>query len=161
MNELETTPGKEFTGRHMLLLAVAFFGVVIAVNVGMSVLAYRSWTGLVVENSYVASQEFETKRIAHEKQLAAGWKSTLTIDGKMAVLNVVDANGREVELGPVTLLVNRPVGGHDDQTVLLERGANGYTAPVALASGIWDAAIDAPQADLGPYELYERFRVAP
>ena len=32
MNELETTPGKEFTGRHMLLLAVAFFGVVILLD---------------------------------------------------------------------------------------------------------------------------------
>ena len=38
----------EFTGRHMLLLTVGFFGVVAAVNVGMAVVSATSWTGLVV-----------------------------------------------------------------------------------------------------------------
>jgi nitrogen fixation protein FixH len=145
----------------MLLLASAFFGVIIAVNVGMSVLAYRSWTGLVVENSYVASQEFETKRIAHEKQLAAGWTSELTFENGMMRLNVLDGAGREVDLGTVSLLVNRPVGGHEDQTVTLKRGTSGYTAALTLAPGVWDAAIDAPETSLGPYELYERFQVSP
>ncbi len=50
---------KEFTGRHMWLLAVSFFGVIISVNIVMAVSAARTWTGLVVENSYVASQEFQ------------------------------------------------------------------------------------------------------
>ncbi len=40
---------------------VAFFGVIIAVNVTMATIAIASWTGLVVQNSYVASQEFETQ----------------------------------------------------------------------------------------------------
>jgi nitrogen fixation protein FixH len=161
VSETDTAQGKEFTGRHMLLLAVTFFGVIIAVNVGMSILAYRSWTGLVVENSYVASQEFETKRIAHEKQVAAGWQSTLTIDDATVKLEVVDATGKQVDLGTVSLLVSRPVGGHDDQTVTLERMADGYAATLLLAPGIWDAAIDAPETNLGPFELYERFKVSP
>ena len=40
-----------FTGYHMLAIMVAFFGVVIAVNLTMATFASRSWTGLVVENS--------------------------------------------------------------------------------------------------------------
>ena len=63
---------REFTGKHMLLLAVGFFGVIISVNVLMAVLSATSWTGLVVQNSYVASQEFETRRVAHDAQQAAG-----------------------------------------------------------------------------------------
>ncbi|RWK14298.1 FixH family protein, partial [Mesorhizobium sp.] len=47
-----------FTGRHMLAIILAFFGVVIAVNLTMATLANTSWTGLVVENTYVASQQF-------------------------------------------------------------------------------------------------------
>ena len=68
------TKSNEFTGRHMWLLALSFFGVIITVNVVMATLAIRSWTGLAVDNSYVASQEFEEKRLAHEKQRAAGWR---------------------------------------------------------------------------------------
>ncbi|TIW70058.1 MAG: cytochrome oxidase, partial [Mesorhizobium sp.] len=44
---------REFTGRHMLFIILGFFGVVIGVNLTMATLASKSWTGLVVENTYV------------------------------------------------------------------------------------------------------------
>lgn len=160
---MSATPTKtgEFTGRHMLLLAFAFFGVIIAVNVFMAVLSSTSWTGLVVENSYVASQEFETKRLAHEAQQAAGWQTDFRHDGGVAMLSVLDAAGKHVDLGTVNLLVNRPVGGHDDQKLVLARQPDGtYSAPLALESGVWDAHVDAPQTEKGSFELHERFSVA-
>jgi nitrogen fixation protein FixH len=43
------TSQKEFTGRHMLLIMIAFFGVIIAVNITMAVVARQSWTGLVAK----------------------------------------------------------------------------------------------------------------
>ena len=104
-----------FTGTHMLLLAVGFFGVIIAVNVGLAVVSSTSWTGLVVDNSYVASQEFDIKRDAHLRQAAAGWVSSFSIDEQGLRLNVVDGVGKPVDLGTVAVLINRPVGGHDDQ----------------------------------------------
>jgi nitrogen fixation protein FixH len=154
------SPAKgEFTGRHMLLLAVAFFGVIIAVNVLMAVVASTSWTGLVVQNSYVASQQFEEKRIAHEAQRAAGWNPSFTYAPGVARLVVTDAFGNPVELGPVSVLINRPVGGHDDQTLTLERASDGsYTAAITLAEGVWDALVTATTAT-GPFELHERFKV--
>jgi nitrogen fixation protein FixH len=42
----------------MAAIMVAFFAVVIAVNVYMARLASSTFTGVVVENSYVASQHF-------------------------------------------------------------------------------------------------------
>ena len=53
--------GGEFTGRHMLGIMLAFFATVIAVNVTMAMFASKSWTGFVVRNSYVASQEFNER----------------------------------------------------------------------------------------------------
>lgn len=47
---------------------------IIAVNVSMATLAFRSWTCLAVDNSYVASQEFEEKRLAHKAQ-RGGWEA--------------------------------------------------------------------------------------
>lgn len=149
----------EFTGKHMALLAVSFFGVIIAVNVGMAVLSQTSWTGLVVENSYVASQEFEEKRIAHDKQLAAGWQSSFTYDAGVAQLLVRDGTGNPVDLGPVSLLINRPVGGHDDANLTPVRAADGtYSAPVTLGDGVWEAVATA-STSTGPFELHVRFKV--
>ena len=157
-----TTPARrrEFTGRHMALLAVGFFGVIIAVNVTMAVIASTSWTGLVVENSYVASQEFEAKRLAHAAQLEAGWTTSLDYAGGNAVLTVRDATGKSVRLRDPVLQLNRPVGGHDDQHVSLILQPDGsYAAPVTLGPGVWEAVVDAPQTKLGPLELHERFRI--
>lgn len=158
MSEARANKG-EFTGRHMLFLAVGFFGVVISVNVLMAVVSSTSWTGLVVQNSYVASQEFEAKRIAHEKQTAAGWQASFVYAPGIAQLTVRDSGGNPVDLGPVTVLINRPVGGHDDQKLTLNRSADGgYAAAVTLAEGVWDVLATA-STDTGPFELHERFKV--
>lgn len=56
-----TPPGKgkwRFTGYHMIACVVSFFAVIIFANVTMAWFASSSWTGLVVKNSYVASQQF-------------------------------------------------------------------------------------------------------
>jgi nitrogen fixation protein FixH len=154
------TPAKgEFTGKHMLLVAIAFFGVIIAVNVTMAVLSATSWTGLVVQNSYVASQEFEEKRLAHLKQQAAGWQSDFSYAPGVVRLAVNDGAGNPVEFGEVKVLLNRPVGGHDDQSLTLGRAPDGgYVASTTLAEGVWDALVTA-RSETGPYELHARFKV--
>ena len=153
-------PG-EFTGRHMWLFIVGFFGVIIAVNITMAVVSATSWTGLVVKNTYVASQEFEEKRIAHAAQLEAGWTSSLTHAGGTALLSVLDGAGNPVDLGEPVLQINRPVGGHDDQTITLVRQPDGtYAGPVTLGPGVWEARVNVPATALGPFELHDRFRIA-
>lgn len=88
----------EFTGKHMWLVVIAFFGTIIAVNITMAVVSATSWTGLVVENSYVASQEFDDRRAAHQAQLDAGWTSRLSYAGATALLSVTDGTGQPVDL---------------------------------------------------------------
>jgi nitrogen fixation protein FixH len=160
---MSSVPGSksgEFTGRHMWYLAIGFFGVIITVNVSMAVLASTSWTGLVVSNSYVASQEFEQKRLAHEAQLAAGWKARLTYAPGILDLVILDGAGKPVDLGDVTVQINRPVGGHDDQRLTLARApSGGYSASVSLASGVWEALVTASETPKGPFELRERFKI--
>lgn len=149
-----------FTGLHMWILAVSFFGVIIAVNVGMATLAMRSWTGLVVGNSYIASQEFEEKRLAHEAQRKAGWKAELAYLSGTARLVIVDGARTPIDLGEVILKLNRPVGGHDDRVIDLERQSDGsYEAAVALPRGVWEFTVTAAETALGPFELRERVRV--
>jgi nitrogen fixation protein FixH len=123
-------------------------------------LASRSWTGLVVDNSYVASQQFEEKRAAHEAQQSAGWQAILTYAPGVAKLVIVDGARTPIDLGDVSIKLNRPVGGHDDKVLALERSpTGGYEATVDLPSGVWDATVTAPRTTLGPFELRERIRV--
>jgi nitrogen fixation protein FixH len=157
---MSAAKSKGFTGFHMWMLALGFFGVIIAVNVTMATFAMRSWTGLVVNNSYVASQEFEEKRLAHEAQRAAGWEAVLTYRPGAARLVIVDGARSPIDLGDVTLMLNRPVGGHDDKRLALERQADGaYEATVDLPTGLWEAVVTAPDTTLGPFELRERVRI--
>src|SRR3546814_19411645 len=47
---------RPFTGRHAAMILIAFFGVVISVNIVMASFALSTFGGTVVDNSYVASQ---------------------------------------------------------------------------------------------------------
>lgn len=84
--------GKPFTGRHMTMILVAFFGVVIAVNLVMARFAIGTFGGTVVDNSYVASQKFNGWLEQARQQEALGWESTVTLDGaRHAVVRVMRA----------------------------------------------------------------------
>lgn len=64
---------RPFTGWHMSLILVAFFVTVFAVNMTMARLASSTFGGVVVENSYVASQHFNRWLDDAERQQALGW----------------------------------------------------------------------------------------
>ena len=52
---------------------LAFFGVIIAVNLTMAYFANSTWSGLVVANGYVASQSFDEDLAKARAQDALGW----------------------------------------------------------------------------------------
>ncbi len=74
MSQINTTEPKPFTGRKMLMLTVSFFAVVIAANATMATFSGTTWTGLVVENTYVESNAFKQKQQAWRSEIAAGWE---------------------------------------------------------------------------------------
>ena len=155
---MKTAQPKEFTGKHMALIIVAFFGVVVGVNVAMAVSASQTWTGLVVNNSYVASQEFQVKADAAHKQNAAGWTMSIAYENGRIVARIA-AKGQELSLDNVAAFIHRPVGGHDDVTVPLSRGPQGYEGVVALASGVWDVTVTTGPTELGAIERETRISV--
>lgn len=134
----------EFTGRHMLYIMIAFFGVVIAVNVAMAMVASRSWTGLVVENSYVASQHFNEELAAAREQEKLGWQSALAVTGRSARVRITFDEGEAVTGLSVQLGLSRPTYEADDQVVQMSETAPGeYAAEVSLKPGAWNAELTA------------------
>lgn len=159
MTDLPHSQGR-FTGWHMWAILVAFFSVVIGVNVLLAVVSARSWTGMVVEDPYIAGQQFETQRKAHDEQAKAGWSPDFIYAPGAARLVIVDGAGHPVDLGDVKVLINRPVGGHDDRSLQLMRKTDGtYETPLTLPDGAWDATVTADKTPLGPFELVRRFIV--
>lgn len=69
---------REFTGKHMAAIIVSGFAIIIAVNLFMATLAVRGFGGVIVENSYVASQEFNDRLEAGRQQKALGWSAEMT-----------------------------------------------------------------------------------
>ena len=96
----------------MLFAMLAFFGVIIAVNLTMAVLASKSWTGLVVKNSYVASQSFDARRLAQE---ALGWQVETAYDGERLSVSFSDANGAPVWPEMIEALVGRTTNAGEDR----------------------------------------------
>ena len=98
--------------------------------------------------------------MAHEAQRAAGWQAILTSLPGAARLVIVDGARNPIDLGDVSLKLNRPVGGHDDKMIDLQRNGDGsYEAAVDLPVGVWEATVSAVDTTLGPFELRERVRV--
>ncbi|MDN2567583.1 FixH family protein [Aquibium sp. A9E412] len=149
-----SNPG-QFTGRHMLLLMLAFFGVIITVNVTMAVFASTSWSGLIVKNSYVASQKFNAKAAEGRAQAALGWQGRLEIADGAIRYRLVDGDGRALPLGTVTASFRRPVSVDDDRTVTLAaQDRTLHAAAERLGDGVWiaeilsDAGLERPYRDV-------------
>jgi nitrogen fixation protein FixH len=152
MNRVE----RQFTGWHMLVIICTFFGVVIAVNLTMAISASRTWTGLVVANSYVESQRFNEKQHTIAAQRQAGWTVKTRHVGGRIVFEALDADRALLDLDAVTAFVRRPVGGHDDATVVLVRDGVAYVGDHDLAAGVWDITITTAATELGPIEYESR-----
>src|SRR6202046_2333983 len=65
---------KPLTGRKVLFMLLAFFGVVIAVNVIMAKLAIQTLPGTEVDSAYSASLAYENEIAAAHDQNVRNWQ---------------------------------------------------------------------------------------
>ena len=152
---------REFTGRHMLFIILGFFGVVIGVNLTMATLASKSWTGLVVENTYVASQQFNRKAEEGRAQAALGWTGNLTIAWGEVHYGLSDAAGKPVPLRAVTVLFRHPAYEAEDKTVTLASVAGQeFAAQHTPRDGVWIVEIDADAGLAEPYRDVRRIMIS-
>lgn len=137
-------PEFRFTGWHMLACMIAFFGVIIVVNFTMATFASKSWTGLVVKNSYVASQKFNDELARAEKQHARGWRSEVAYENGELSFALFDKSGAAINPDKVIASVGRPAFEQQDQIVELEASnASGFFTSLQLGEGTWAVKIEA------------------
>lgn len=126
---------KELTGRHVALIFVGAFSVIITVNLALAFNAVRTFPGLEVKNSYVASQSFDRDRA---EQQSLGWTVTADATDGVVILSVTDDAGAPVEVASLDATLGRATHVKDDMTPAFVYDGARYVAPAELAPGNWN-----------------------
>src|SRR5258708_11466686 len=135
---------KPLTGARVLFMLLAFFGVVIGVNMIMMRLAIQTLPGTDVDSAYSASLAYEKEIAAAHDQNARNWKVDAHIqrgaDGGATLQVEVRDNGGMPVLGlRFQGRFERPADRRADHQVVLVEEANGVyrgSAPM-IEPGQW------------------------
>ncbi len=133
---MSTQPDKApFTGKHMAAILVAGFGVVVTVNFFMASLATGGFHGVVVENSYVASQNFNEWLDEAERNRALGWEAQAMRDDAGHVVVRTEGVPPDASLNAE---LRRPLGTREYADLnFVSQGAGVWRSSVPIKDGRW------------------------
>jgi nitrogen fixation protein FixH len=140
---------KPLTDTKVFLILVAFFAVVIGVNVTMMKLAIATLPGTDVDSPYAAGLGYEKEIAAARGQAARNWQVDARIQrnadgGAMVRIEARDATGRPVTGLKFLGRLERPTDKRADLPVgLAEIGIGVYGGQAsAVAPGQWDLVLE-------------------
>ena len=148
MHRASVSP-KPLTGRKVLFMLVAFFGVVIGVNMVMMKLAILTLPGTDVDSAYSASLAYENEIAAAHDQNARNWKVDAYIQRSADGGATLEVEARDNDGKPMSGLkfygrFERPTDRRADLPVALaETGISIYRGSASLiAPGQWDLVLE-------------------
>jgi nitrogen fixation protein FixH len=137
------------TGRTVLVSLLAFFAVVIGVNVVMMTLAISTMPGIEVESPYLAGIKYNSEITAARAQADRGWRMASHIvrdaDGRAVVtVEARDRSGAPLAGLAMSVRLARPTDARADHAVTLtERSGGTYFGEAAdVIAGIWDFELE-------------------
>lgn len=134
---------RRFTGWHMTGIMVAFFAIVVGVNVVMATQAIRTFGGSVVDNSYVASQRFNRWLDAARAQEELGWRADAAVapDGCVALKLVAPAGAG------IRARIVHPLGRQPGRMLALRAAGSGqYLSEAPIPTGRWTLRVQVEAA---------------
>ncbi len=146
---------RPLTGRMVFLIIAAMFGTIIAVNLTLAFKAVKTFPGLEVRNSYIASQGFDARRDAQE---ALGWQVDAHYSDGSVTVRLADRDGTLVVPKDLQVTLGRPTTDSEDRALALD--AEGR-ASVDLTPGLWRIDIAAISQDGTPVTKRLSLRVRP
>ncbi len=144
----DSSAPKPLTGRAVLVMLLAFFGIVIGVNATMMKLAVATLPGTEVDSAYSASIGYEKEIAAARDQSARNWQISAhlerTGDGATLQIDARDKSGRPMTGIKFLGRLERPTDKRADLEVALsEVGIGIYRGKAAaVAAGQWDLVLE-------------------
>lgn len=141
---------REITGRHVLLMMVGFFGIIIATDVYLVYKAVSTFGGIETTDAYRKGLGYN-QRIADERaQAQLGWTKAAMLDkdsGEL-VVTILDRDQKGVDGLEISALIGRPATNAEDRSLTLTQiGSGRYSAGAgALEPGTWVATLSARKA---------------
>ncbi|MEH2627050.1 nitrogen fixation protein FixH [Bradyrhizobium sp. AZCC 1719] len=140
---------RPITGRMVFFMMVAFFGVVIGVNLVMMRLAIQTLPGTEVDSAYSASLAYQKEIATAQAQSARNWKVDAHVErsgqgGATLQIEARDNFGRPMSGVKFQGRFERPTDRRADQLVALaEVGIGIYRGSAeAIAPGQWDLVLE-------------------
>ena len=156
---------RELTGRAVLLILLAFFGVVIAVNVIMAHFAVSTFAGVETASSYKAGLAFSAEHRAAEAQVARHWSVNVELaspgnEARVVTIRVLDLAGAPLsQLTPDGRFAHPTDARHDVDLDLKPIGDGRYRATAVAGPGPGGLGIDFAQG--GGRQVRSQKRVQP
>lgn len=157
MTRLAATPAFTIKGWHVLVGFIAFFGIVIAVDVGFAMAAYRTFSGEAIHDPYEAGILYNNTLAQRRREAQLGWKATIAEQGDVVVVRVADRAGKAIEGLTVSGVLVRPATVKGQKALrFTPDGAGGYRADTSSLDGAWDLHVIAKAPSGAVFEADRR-----
>jgi len=150
-------------GKHVLMIMLAMFGTIIAVNAVFIYLAVGTFTGVTSANPFQEGLAYNEVLAARDAQRALGWQSEVAVtrldsEADRITLRFSDAAGQALTGLTLSGALRRPThAGMDQLLAWQEAGPGRYEAEVRLpARGNWDLVTAADDGRNHPFALKTR-----
>jgi nitrogen fixation protein FixH len=132
-------------GWHVLVGMIAFFALIICVNVVFITLALRSFPGEETRRSYVQGLAYNEVIAEREAQAALGWTATANLTQTQVLVRITDADGAPVSALALTGVLQHPADMDLDRALAFEELRPGVYAADAqgVAEGQWRLTAEA------------------
>lgn len=130
---------RELTGRHVLFMLLAFFGVMLSVNVFFTVMAVKSFSGEDVPRSYRQGIEYNKTIERRAAQNALGWSAHINSAKDKIIIEIRDKEKQPIADLSVSGQLRHPATLSNDQTLEFIQQPNGsYHADIFGLQGKWE-----------------------
>ena len=143
----------QITGLIVLGFMIAFFAIIVGVNVFMAHAAISTFGGVETASSYQAGQMFERDVAMAKAQDAQHWrvdaKLTRAADGTTLIdITAHDGAGAPVSGVAASAQFARPTNRRLDRTIMVgQTGPGHFVGNTDLAAGQWDLVIELSRQD--------------
>ncbi len=140
---------RPLTGRHVLIIFLGFFALVIGVNVLMATLAIRTFSGVEEDSAYTKGLAYNAKLAERDQMARYGYEVTLdaarTATGAATLTAHYVQNGQPAHGLSVEATIRHPANAHLDRAVTLTDAGDGrYSAELSgLDAANWTVILTA------------------